>query len=542
MSARRTATARPPITKLRCAIYTRKSSEEGLDQSFNSLDAQREACEAYVLSQVGEGWTPLPTHYDDGGYSGGSMERPGLKQLLADIALRKIDVVVVYKVDRLTRSLADFAKIVEIFDGHGVSFVSVTQAFNTTSSMGRLTLNVLLSFAQFEREVTGERIRDKIAASKKKGMWMGGIPPLGYRPHERTLVIDEAEAVTVRHIFERYLALGSVHALRDELTKLGVRSRPSKRAGGEDGAPFGRGALYHMLSNRIYIGEIVHKDESYPGQHPAIIDREMFDRVRELLAANRRDRQDRAVEADSAPLTGLIVDADGRPLCPVSARNAKGRVYRYYVSSHLQRGGGRSANDHGVRIPAPSIESLVLDQLSIAMPAVADWAEARAQLRQVMVGEDSLTITAIVRGRLTLKNLEGDHATVLDDGTLRIRSAMRLEKWAGRSEIVRTGGRRLVGETRVDRSLTRGLARAHAFVRQAKASPELTVGGIARKGGATESYVRRLSRLAFLAPDIQQAIVDGRQPLGVNLERLMRIDLPLSWARQRAVLGFSAAD
>jgi site-specific DNA recombinase len=260
--------------KIRCAIYTRKSSEEGLEQEFNSLDAQREACEAFIKSQRHEGWSVLPQLYDDGGYSGGTMERPALKRLLADIAARRIDAVVVYKVDRLTRSLSDFAKIVEAFDAQSVSFVSVTQAFNTTTSMGRLTLNVLLSFAQFEREVTGERIRDKISASKKKGLWMGGQPPLGYDVKERKLVVNEAEAATVGRIFRRYLELGSVRALKATLDQEGVVSKLRAAA---DGSPYGgksfsRGALYLMLQNRIYRGEIVHKGAAYPGEHARIVD------------------------------------------------------------------------------------------------------------------------------------------------------------------------------------------------------------------------------------------------------------------------------
>src|SRR5262244_2569819 len=258
----------------RCAIYTRKSSEEGLEQEFNSLAAQREACEAYIRSQQHEGWVLSKTRYDDGGFSGGNLERPALQHLLGDVRAGGIDVVVVYKVDRLTRSLADFARLVEIFDGQNVSFVSVTQQFNTTSSMGRLTLNVLLSFAQFEREVTGERIRDKIAASKQKGMWMGGLPPLGYDVRERTLVVNETEAQTVRHIYRRYAELGSVRLLKRELDADGIVSkrRQSPDGRGWGGKPLARGALYLMLQNRIYRGEIVHKDRSYPGEHKAIVD------------------------------------------------------------------------------------------------------------------------------------------------------------------------------------------------------------------------------------------------------------------------------
>jgi DNA invertase Pin-like site-specific DNA recombinase len=538
MTSRSAPTAKP-LAKLRCAIYTRKSSDEGLEQSFNSLDAQREACEAYIMSQVGEGWVSQPTRYDDGGYSGGTMERPGLKQLLADVSSRKIDVVVVYKVDRLTRSLGDFGRIVEIFDAHGVSFVSVTQAFNTTSSMGRLTLNVLLSFAQFEREVTGERIRDKIAASKKKGMWMGGVPPLGYRPFERTLVIDEVEAKTVRHIFSRYLELGSVHALRAELEEQNIRPRPSKRHGQGDEAQFGRGALYHLLSNRLYVGDIVHKDECYPGQHPAIVTREVFEKAGALLQANRQERKDRRVTVARAPLTGRIFDAEGKPLCPVSSRNARGRVYRYYVSAHLQQGGRRADKDTGIRIPAPGIEALVLDRIACAMPAVPDWRAARSSIVRVTVSDDRLTILARITGRIKLAALApDDHASVSDEDLLRIVTPRQLIPWGGRTEIASSRGRRAATEARIDRSLVGGLARAHALVRSAKASPDRSVAEHAKAASAGSSYIRRLSRLAFLAPDIQQAILEGRQPIALNLQRLMQIDLPLDWKQQRQRLGF----
>jgi site-specific DNA recombinase len=286
-------TPRRTTKRVRCAVYTRKSSDEGLEQAFNSLDAQREACAAFILSQKHEGWTVLPAQYDDGGYSGGTMERPALKRLLVDIEAGQVDVVVVYKVDRLTRALSDFAKLVEVFDRRGVSFVSITQQFNTTTSMGRLTLNVLLSFAQFEREVIGERVRDKIAASKKKGMWMGGRPPLGYDVKDRKLVVNKNEGRTVVDIYRRYLVLKSVRDLHDELAGAGIRS---KRRAQPDGTPYGgqkiaRGALYLMLQNRIYRGEITHKGKSYPGEHPAIIDQPLWDEVQAVLAQNRVERQ-----------------------------------------------------------------------------------------------------------------------------------------------------------------------------------------------------------------------------------------------------------
>src|SRR5947209_2736943 len=305
----------PPAPRgkiFRCAIYTRKSSEEGLEQDFNSLHAQRESCDAYIKSQRHEGWTPLPTLYDDGGYSGGSTDRPALKRLLADIQSHLIDVVVVYKVDRLTRSLADFAKIVEVFDGHSVSFVSVTQAFNTTSSMGRLTLNVLLSFAQFEREVTGERIRDKIAASKKKGLWMGGFAPLGYRPHERTLVIHEQEAETVRLISRLYLQLGSVPKVVDELARRQLRTPTFTSATGKEwgGRSFNQGQVARVLANPVYIGEIAHKEQTYRGQHEAIIDCATWEAVQEKLAGNARNSASASYGTDPSLLAGLLVDSE----------------------------------------------------------------------------------------------------------------------------------------------------------------------------------------------------------------------------------------
>jgi site-specific DNA recombinase len=310
--------SRPPTGKMRCAIYTRKSSEEGLEQAFNSLDAQREACAAFVISQKHEGWVVLSTLYDDGGFSGGTMDRPARQRLLTDIRADQVDVVVVYKIDRLTRSLFDFAKIVEAFDARGVSFVSITQQFNTTTSMGRLTLNVLLSFAQFEREVSDERICDKITASKKKGMWMGGLPSLGYDVQNRKLVVNKEEAGTVVHIFRRYVQLRSVRALRAELDAAGIRSKRRILA---DGTPLGgqklsRGALYLMLQNRIYRGEITHKGNAYPGEHPAIIEKELWDEVQVVLAENRVDRTTGADAKQPSLLAGLIFDENGEQLTP----------------------------------------------------------------------------------------------------------------------------------------------------------------------------------------------------------------------------------
>src|SRR4030088_888803 len=355
----------PPRTKIfRCAIYTRKSSEEGLEQDFNSLHAQRESCDAYIKSQRHEGWTPLPTLYDDGGYSGGSTERPALKRLLADIQSHLIDVVVVYKVDRLTRSLADFAKIVEIFDAHGVSFVSVTQQFNTTTSMGRLPLNVLLSFAQFEREVTGERNRDKIAASKQKGMWMGGWVPIGYDRKDRTLTINETEALTVRTIFDLFLKLKNVQRVQTELVRLNLTTKPyaTPRGRAVGGLSFARGHLYKILSNPLYTGEIEHKGVRYPGQHPRLIEAATWDAVQAQLATNHHENRARTNAKSKSLLAGLIYDNAGNRL--VSSHATKnGKRYRYYVTSE---GTGRSvaaASVPRLRLPAAMIDELVRTKL-----------------------------------------------------------------------------------------------------------------------------------------------------------------------------------
>ncbi len=363
--------------RLRCAVYTRKSTEEGLEQEFNSLDAQREACIAFIASQAGLGWKLVPDHYDDGGISGGTMERPALQRLLTDIRDGSIDVVVVYKIDRLTRSLMDFARIVEVFDANDVSFVSVTQAFNTTTSMGRLTLNVLLSFAQFEREVTAERIRDKIAASRKKGMWMGGTVPLGYEVREKKLVINEAEAEIVRHLFNRYLELRSVRALVDETAASGLTGRPTTRgkSSGIKARPFGRGALYHLLSNPVYVGKTRHRDQLYEGEHQPIIDDDLFAEVQALLAAQAPRRSASTNTPDIHLLTGIVFDETGDRLSPVHA-NKKGKRYRYYVSSRLTR--ARKKGTDGWRVPANELESLAEHQLAETLSEttqLADWIE-----------------------------------------------------------------------------------------------------------------------------------------------------------------------
>jgi site-specific DNA recombinase len=348
--------------KVRCAIYTRKSSEEGLDMEFNSLDAQREACEAYVASQKREGWLLVPDHYDDGGFSGGTLERPALKRLLADIEAGRVDCVVVYKIDRLSRALVDFTKLVEVFDRHSVTFVSITQSFNTTTSMGRLTLNILLSFAQFEREVIGERIRDKVAASRKKGMWMGGTPPLGYDVKDRKLLVNEAEATLVRGIFERFLKVGSATLLVAELNAEGHRTKSWTAQSGRvrQGHSFNKSILYRILNNRVYIGEAVHKGKSYPGEHQAIIPMLLWDKVHAVLAENTRSRANHTRAQTPALLKGIVFGDNGKAMTPSHTRK-NGRLYRYYVNMDAIKMG---RDVPGLRhVAAGEIEEAVIAQV-----------------------------------------------------------------------------------------------------------------------------------------------------------------------------------
>lgn len=361
---------KPIVRKVRCAVYTRKSSEEGLSQEFNSLDAQREACEAYVASQKAEGWLLTPDRYDDGGVSGGTLERSALKRLLADIERGLVDVVVVYKIDRLSRSLMDFAKLVEVFDANEVTFVSVTQSFNTTTSMGRLTLNILLSFAQFEREVIGERIRDKFAASRARGMWMGGWAPLGYDIQDRKLVVNEAEAATVRTIFERFVRLGSATKLVRELNEQGVLNKRGK--------PIDKGFLYKLLNNRLYLGDAVHKGQSHPGEHEAIVPQDLWDKVHAILQESPRKRASNTRAQTPALLKGLIFGPTGHAMVPSHTRR-RGRLYRYYVSTALLKQ-GKDACPVG-RVPAGEIEAAVLGQVRGLLRApeiiVRTWRAAR---------------------------------------------------------------------------------------------------------------------------------------------------------------------
>jgi DNA invertase Pin-like site-specific DNA recombinase len=515
----------------RCAIYTRKSSEEGLDQSFNSLDAQREAGEAYVKSQAHEGWKVLSKLYDDGGYSGGTMERPALQRLLADVDAGLIDVVVVYKIDRLTRSLADFARIVERFDAQGVSFVSVTQSFNTTSSMGRLTLNVLLSFAQFEREVTGERIRDKIAASKAKGMWMGGNPPLGYDiplPGTRTLQVNETEADTVRRIYLLYLELGSVHALQRELTERRIKSKQRVTASGRTigGLPFSRGALFHLLRNPIYCGCIAHKHVVHEGEHEAVVEKELFDRVQQRLDFQARRRSTAAAQrAVKAPLTGKLFDAAGEPMSPAFSRGRSQRLYRYYVSASLQQGGASDKN-RVRRISANALETVVEELVRRWLPHASSPLDIPLSIR---LREDGLLLDMPCE-------LAGDISAGLSDAEAIIHSSSLSCRIAVPLALPLRGGKRLIvagtKTSRPDRVLIAGLRKAHVMVGKSRGLPIVATAPASR-------YERELLRLAFLAPDLQRDILAGHQPPTLTLEKLRHIDIPLCWSEQRKVLGWS---
>jgi len=406
-----------PAKRLRCAVYTRKSTEEGLDMEFNSLDAQREACEAYIASQRPEGWACMRDRYDDGGFSGGNLDRPGLKRLIEDVEAGLIDVIVVYKIDRLSRSLMDFARLVEVLDRHNVTFVSVTQAFNTTTSMGRLTLNVLLSFAQFEREVTGERIRDKIAASRAKGMWMGGFVPWGYDVIDRKLVINKREAQYVRNAFERFVELGSATRLTRELVAKGVQNKR--------GRMIDKGFLYKLFRNRVYIGEAVHKGTCYPGEHVAIIDLRLWDQVQSILQISPRSRAGDSRVQEPALLKGLIFTASGTAMTPTATKKGPKR-YRYYVSMDKIRNRAGEDGDEIQRLPAGLIEAGVirevrhlLRQPEIAAKAVAEIDADQVESQDVIAalnGFDGLWKALFPAERARIIRLLVERVTVAPDG------------------------------------------------------------------------------------------------------------------------------
>jgi len=563
---------RGDASRKRCAIYTRKSSEEGLEQEFNSLAAQREACEAYIRSQQHEGWVLSKTRYDDGGFSGGNLERPALQHLLADVRAGRIEIVVVYKVDRLTRSLADFARLVEIFDVQSVSFVSVTQPFNTTSSMGRLTLNVLLSFAQFEREVTGERIRDKIAASKQKGMWMGGNPPLGYRVSERALVIDPAEAETVRRIFALYRELGCMRRVKDAADRLGLRTKRRMTAQGAErgGAPFSRGHLYRLLSNPIYTGRIAHKGHLYPGQHPALIDEETWTAVRNQLAAKAGAHRRNPQAAEPSLLAGLLVDAQGERLTPSHAVN-KGRRYRYYISAALITA---TANDRGQnwRLAAREIEdcviSILIDALTnpprllegLGPPAMSgdqmrkllgraarlaaalrrapeERAKIVRELVEQVIVDDKQIVIKVRHGAL----LSGDFPSRVSDApgasTIELTAAVDFKRRGVATKMVLPGLAPQNQPSRCDPALIKAVVRGRAWFEELATGRVRSLEELAKRDGITRRYIRRLVDLAFLSPLLVDAILQGRHPVALTATRLSEFDLPLDWAEQHKLLA-----
>lgn len=555
---------------IRCAIYTRKSSDEGLDQEFNSLDAQHEACAAYIASQKHEGWKMLSARYDDGGISGGTLERPALQRLLFDIDAGRVDMVVVYKIDRLTRSLADFAKLVERLEARTCSFVSVTQAFNTSSSMGRLTLNVLLSFAQFEREVTAERIRDKIAASKKKGLWMGGLAPLGYDPHpdpnRRELVVNAVEAATVNQLFALYLEHGCLNATAHAAEHAVLRSKRRVFSNGrtQGGTVFSRGQIHRILTNPVYRGLIRHNDKTWPGTHPAIIEDDLWDKVQNRLqAASARRRGTRNTASafpnvtSAAPLLGKFRDETGEPLTPTHTQR-HGRRLRYYVSNSLVIG---KRHPKGWRLPAPAFEQAVA-------VAIADHLEFRAAQHRVLHKADiseareiATRVTALVHdiqkrgasavatiisagevatGRLRIAlDQEGLAITLdlpaadLDPNILAIEAPFTCRRRGVEMKII-------AGETQPmpDQAMIRALRSAHRWADMLKSGTALK--DIADQEGFSESYVGRIIPLATLSPKIQDAIVTGSQPLELNLETFVRARMPFDWADQERLFGLAS--
>jgi DNA invertase Pin-like site-specific DNA recombinase len=533
-----------PVKLVRCAIYTRVSTDQGLDQEFNSLDAQHEASSAYIKSQAHAGWTLIRARYDDGGYSGGSTDRPDLQKLLDDVRARKIDIIVVYKVDRLTRSLADFAKLVELFDAHGVSFVSVTQQFNTTTSMGRLTLNVLLSFAQFEREVTSERIRDKIAASKRKGLWVGGPLPLGYDMKDGKVNVVESEAAQVRLIYRRYLELSGVNALVRDLKQRNIRTktRPLATGGTRGGIPFERGTLFYLLHNRFYIGEVKYRGEILPGEQPPIMDRALFDAVQQKLTDQWTARTS-VRNASDYLLTGLLFDDAGHPMAPTHATKASIR-YRYYVSRPCLHGEAKTAKVGSVsRVPATDIEDVVVRSLSLhprsqSGPTRNDPSAIAAVIDRIDVYKDRLEVRLGSRGSSGLTELAGDIEGQTDD---RISIPWQKPPIKRFREILLPQGasRRDVRPERPERRLrlVSSMARGRRWLDEIISGSMTDAEQIALREQCSVRHVNMTISLAFLAPKLVRAAVEGRLPRGINIERLR--DAPAEWSRQFEALGLS---
>jgi site-specific DNA recombinase len=521
--------------KVRCAIYTRVSTDQGLEQEFNSLDAQYDASQAYIRSQQHAGWTMVRSKYDDGGFSGSNIDRPALQRLLEDVRAGKIDIVVVYKVDRLTRSLADFAQLVELFDQHTVSFVSVTQQFNTTTSMGRLTLNVLLSFAQFEREVTSERIRDKVAASKRKGLWIGGMAPLGYDTKDRKITVNEAEAACVRTIFRSYLQLGSLNLLMADLRARGIvtKVRSLKTGQTAGGIPFTRGPLAYLLRNRFYVGEVAFKGETLTGEQPAIVDRDLFDAVQAKL--NEQVTNHKLSRSTSeALLLGRIYDDRGHRMTPSHVRKG-GIKYRYYISSALLQGRAKQAGTVR-RIPADEIEALVAKSVRGHLNEPTEIADA-------ILVHNHVALVEVQSDRLVI---ELTNAKGVDRKQKRSRNVIEAP-WrktpSTRRRQVLLPESASPQESRPIRSENRALlvasiARGRRWLDELIADPAANTESIAKRENCTARKVNMTISLAFLAPDLVKAAIDGRLPHGMGVARLC--DLPVEWSRQRQMLGLSA--
>ena len=552
-------------SEVRCAVYTRKSSEEGLEQSFNSLEAQREACVAYIQSQKHEGWIEAKESYDDGGYSGGNMERPALGCLLNDVRAGKIGIIVVYKVDRLTRSLSDFAKIIDVFDSHQVSFVSVTQQFSTTTSMGRLTLNVLLSFAQFERELTGERIRDKVAASKKKGMWMGGWVPLGYDWVDRRLIVNDSESKTVREIFRQYVRLGSVMAVKELLEKNGICSKVRTSIDGRTygGAIYSRGALYQILNNRMYIGKIVHRGEVYRAQHEPIIAQNLWNQVAACLKANNRAKRTSRICATSSMLTGLLRDADGIRFTPTHSVK-KGKRYRYYTSQAVIQ--NRGDRPRIARYPAAEIDAVVTTQIHQLLSSIdtyltgnkktpqteltlqrakdlaVRWSKLatieqrefiRAVVKAVKLGQKSLWIEVDrikLVGMLTGNGPDEFRGSNNRDPNVINLTADFQPVRRGVELSIHTPDDRLNTSGPVP-SLVKTVARAREWYERLISGEANSVEDLARRAGFKCRYVRKILQCAVLSPDICEAILLGGQAHHLTVKNLQSA-LPLDWRQQ----------
>jgi site-specific DNA recombinase len=562
----------------RCAIYTRKSSEEGLDQTFNSLDAQREACESYIKSQRHEGWHALPQLYDDGGFSGGNTERPALTLLLNNIKAGKVDVIVVYKVDRLSRSLADFVRLVDLFDEHQVSFVSVTQQFNTSSSMGRLTLNVLLSFAQFEREVTSERIRDKIAASKQKGMWMGGVVPLGYDVIDKTLVVNEAETQRIRHIYTRYVALGCVRKLKEELDAEGYVSKARELKGVHAGGkPFSRGALYALLKNPLYIGKVTHQGTHYEGQHAAILDSVLWQTAQNLLTENKNQHETKTAVKNPSLLAGLLFDDNGNPMSPTHTKKHN-RRYRYYINQAVLQYREKEAGTV-LRIPANTIEDVIISRLkqlwqspNALLNTLEDfeltitqqstiikqaklltetWDDntphehiniLRKCVKSIQISCDGVELTLSKMGLLDclLKGISQHKElkmTLHDDYRLIIPA--RLKRCGIESKLIVNDRDDDVPHQRTIMALQSALQKGLTWHNELINGRVSSMVEIAKQEGVTRPYVARHIKLAFLAPDIIETILKGKIPITLSLDKL-REGFPMNWQTQRKMLGFSS--